>query len=86
MEQTAEPALECVPEVTPVGAVVEVASSSPTRVARILALQRSAGNAAVAQMLQREAAATVGHVDVPVGIVYASPDLQSEHVGELLRE
>ena len=86
MEQTAEPALECVSEVTPVGAVVDGASSSPTRVARILALQRSAGNAAVAQMLQREAAATAGHVDVPVGIVYASPDLQSEHVGELPRD
>src|SRR5690349_5721694 len=77
-------------EKTPESAPVQVASelvAAPSvapvlgaSVARVLALQRSAGNAAVSRMLQREAA---GRVDTPVGIVYAKPDMQSEHVAEL---
>jgi hypothetical protein len=81
MEQTSEPAPERVPEAAPAAAPLGFASAAPTRVARVLALQRSAGNAAVSRMLQREPAA--GRVDAPVGIVYAGPDLQSQHVGEL---
>ncbi len=81
MEKTPEPAP---PQVTPEPAAAS--SLGPVlgaSVARVLALQRSAGNAAVSRMLQIEAAAQTGRVDAPVGIVYAKPDMQSEHVGEL---
>jgi hypothetical protein len=82
MEKTPEPApLQVTPEAAAAPSPAPVLGAS---VARVLALQRSAGNAAVSRMLQREAAAPeTGRVDTPVGIVYAKPDMQSEHVAEL---
>ncbi len=80
MEKTPEPAPLVTPEPAGLPSAAPVLGAS---VARVLALQRSAGNAAVARMLQREAAAQTGRVDTPVGVVYAKPDLQSEHVAEL---
>jgi hypothetical protein len=78
MEKTPEPApVQVASEPAAAPSVAPVLGAS---VARVLALQRSAGNAAVSRMLQREAA---GRVDTPVGIVYAKPDMQSEHVAEL---
>src|SRR6185369_6081336 len=76
------------PQVTPEAAAApSLAPALGASVARVLALQRSAGNAAVSRMLQREAAAPeTGRVDTPVGIVYAKPDMQSEHVAELPRD
>ena len=79
MDKTPESAPQVTPEPTAAPSAAPVLSGS---VARVLALQRSAGNAAVARMLQREAAQS-GRVDTPVGIVYARPDIQSEHVAEL---
>jgi hypothetical protein len=83
MERTPEPAPELSPQVAAPGVMAPAQAAGS--VARLLALQRSAGNAAVARMLavQREAAAGTGRVDTPVGIVYARPDIQSEHVAEL---
>jgi hypothetical protein len=81
MDKTPEPAP---PQVMPEAAVApSLAPVLGASVARVLALQRSAGNAAVSRMLQREPAAQTGRVDTPVGIVYAKPDMQSEHVAEL---
>jgi hypothetical protein len=81
MEKTPEPApTQVMPEAAVAPSLAPVLGAS---VARVLALQRSAGNAAVSRMLQREAAAQTGRVDTPVGIVYAKPDMQSEHVAEL---
>src|SRR4051795_4088414 len=78
MEKTPEPAP---PQLTPeTAASPSLAPVLGASVARVLALQRSAGNAAVSRMLQRDA---TGRVDTPVGIVYAKPDMQSEHVAEL---
>ena len=79
MEKTPEPApVQLTPAPVAAPSVTPALGAS---VARVLALQRSAGNAAVSRMLQREPAA--GRVDTPVGIVYAKPDMQSEHVAEL---
>jgi hypothetical protein len=79
MEKTPESApLQVSPEV----AAPSVAPVLAASVARVLALQRSAGNAAVTRMLQREEQ-QAGRVDTPVGIVYAKPDMSSEHVAEL---
>jgi hypothetical protein len=84
MERTSDPAPERVLVATPASVPLRSMASWSSPAARVLALQRSAGNAAVTRMLQREAAET-GRVDSPVGIVYARPDLQSEHVAELPR-
>jgi len=79
MDKTPEPApVQLTPEPAAAPSVAPVLGAS---VARVLALQRSAGNAAVSRLLQREPQA--GRVDAPVGVVYAKPDMQSEHVAEL---
>jgi hypothetical protein len=85
-ERAPEPVAEAAPAAAPLGAAVTAFGAGARGVARILALQRSAGNAAVVRLLQREAAAAAGRVDTPVGTVYAQPDLASEHVGELPRD
>jgi hypothetical protein len=90
MERTPEPAPELSRQTAsaPVAAAATTAWSGGGSVARVLALQRSAGNAAVARMLavaRDEAPATTAAPAAPgaSGTIYAQPDLQSAHVGEL---
>jgi hypothetical protein len=76
---------EAAPDLAPQAPAVASAGLAPVlsaSVARVLALQRTAGNAAVTRLLQRETAQS-GRVDAPVGIIYARPDRRSEHVAEL---